>query len=303
MLLLSASSMTGTAHAETPLQKDTVERDALVDYYDSDFPWVDDTRPSECEDGGTSDRLACLRFYRDLASSAGGEVLELCCGTGRIAVPLARAGVQITGIDNSSGMLDGFRRHLQEENVATRARITLVQADIRELALEKRDFSLAIIPFSSLMLVDSLEGQRLAIQCVARHLAHGGLLALDLINPFVLPLGGTKSAEPLESRVNIRTGNEYVQYSQASRMDASGRQHVIGWYSERAMDGSLSERPFSLWWRPIFPWEIAGMLGEAGFTVISYHGDFGTEAYSVASRYLYVVAERTGGGSEQPTGT
>lgn len=294
--------MTGTAHAETPTDTapvETVEQDALVDYYDSDFPWIDDARTPDCDDGGTSDRLSCLRFYQDLATSAGGEVLELCCGTGRIAIPLARAGVCLTGVDISIGMLDGFRRHLEGEDAATRARIRLVQADIRDLALEKRDFPLAVIPFSSLMLLDSLEGQRRAIQAVVRHLAPGGLLALDLINPFVLPLGGTESAEALESRVNIRTGNEYTQYSQASRMDATGRQRVFGWYSERAADGSVSERPFSLWWRPIFPWEIAGMLGEAGFVVASYHGDYGTEPYSVASRYLYIVARCTGDASEQ----
>src|SRR5713226_6479144 len=49
-------------------------------------------------------------FWRRVASTAGGPVLELGCGTGRVSRPLARAGVDLVGVDRSAAMLDRARR-------------------------------------------------------------------------------------------------------------------------------------------------------------------------------------------------
>src|SRR5829696_4900455 len=70
-------------------------------------------------------------FWRNLAAHAGGSVLELVCGTGRISIPVSRAGVSVTGIDRSAEMLAHARVRLRRSRVATR--VKLVQGDIRHL--------------------------------------------------------------------------------------------------------------------------------------------------------------------------
>src|SRR3954471_10616301 len=70
-------------------------------------------------------------FWRNLAVHAGGPVLELGCGTGRIALPLARAGVHVVGIDRSEAML--ARARARVSRAAKAGRIDLVRGDIRFL--------------------------------------------------------------------------------------------------------------------------------------------------------------------------
>src|SRR5215212_10066516 len=70
-------------------------------------------------------------FWRQLALNAGGPVLELGCGTGRISLPLARAGVTVVGIDRSTEMLHRARQRLRRARLGDRVR--LIRADMRAL--------------------------------------------------------------------------------------------------------------------------------------------------------------------------
>src|SRR5437867_649860 len=76
---------------------------------------------------------ADVQFYVAEAArdGEGSAVLELGCGTGRVLVPLARAGHVVTGIDSSANMLDRCRTNLEKEPPAVRTRVSLHQADVR----------------------------------------------------------------------------------------------------------------------------------------------------------------------------
>jgi ubiquinone/menaquinone biosynthesis C-methylase UbiE len=87
-----------------------------------------------------------IDFYVEAAKSAGGPVLEVGCGTGRVLLPTARAGVEIVGLDLSPDMLGMCRQRLENEPEAVQSRVQLVQADMREFNLF-RTFRLATIPF------------------------------------------------------------------------------------------------------------------------------------------------------------
>jgi SAM-dependent methyltransferase len=75
---------------------------------------------------------ADVRFYVEAAQECGGPVLELGCGTGRILVPTARAGVEIAGLDASEGMLDACRRRLRAEPLEVQGRVSLHRGDMRD---------------------------------------------------------------------------------------------------------------------------------------------------------------------------
>jgi len=113
-------------------------------------------------------RLQDLEFYARLAAAAGGPVLELACGTGRITRPLAAIGYDVVGVDNDPEMLEW-----------TAPGVELVTADMRELDLG-RTFGLAIVAYNSLQLLADRDEVNTCIAVAARHLRSGGILAAEV---------------------------------------------------------------------------------------------------------------------------
>ena len=121
-------------------------------------------------------------FYLNLANEYGGSVLEFGCGTGRITLPLARQGVDVTGMDASHSMLEVLRAKLAKEPAGVRRRTRVVEGDFRTHYLGDQ-FSLVIIPFRPMQHMYTTEDQLAALQNAGRHLADGGILAFDVFNP------------------------------------------------------------------------------------------------------------------------
>ncbi len=151
-----------------------------------------------------------VAFYVDLAAAAGSPVLELGCGTGRVALPIARRGITITGLDSSGAMLSVLRGKLEAEPDEVRRRVELVQGDMRSERLG-REFSLVIIPFRPMQHMYSVEDQLGALTTAREHLADGGLFAFDVFFPML-------------SRVEGGIGEEYLD-SEWPAADGSGRVH------------------------------------------------------------------------------
>jgi SAM-dependent methyltransferase len=124
---------------------------------------------------------ADLPFY--LAETAGftGEALELMCGTGRVSLPLAEAGVRLTCVDASAGMLARLREKLGQHPTAARD-ITVIEADVRRLALN-RQFELILLPFHSFSELTETADQQAMLATVAGLLRDGGRFICPLHNP------------------------------------------------------------------------------------------------------------------------
>ena len=130
----------------------------------------------------SKDDLVDRDFYLDLADEYGGPILEFGCGTGRITLPLARQGVDVTGMDASHSMLEVLRAKLAKERESVRPRTRVVEGDFRTHYLGDQ-FSLVIIPFRPMQHMYTTEDQLAALQNAGRHLADGGILAFDVFNP------------------------------------------------------------------------------------------------------------------------
>ncbi len=111
-----------------------------------------------------------LSFYAALAELAGGPVLELACGTGRLTAPLEAMGFPTVGLDIDAGMLAQARR---------RGARRLVQADMRNFALAQR-FSVVAIPYNSLQLLVDDDDLVACLTGAAAHLRPEGALALEV---------------------------------------------------------------------------------------------------------------------------
>jgi SAM-dependent methyltransferase len=276
------------------MNRDVPDRDGSILYYDGDYPSLEIGEP-RAEEVARLARIGILgdvAFYREQAARTGGPVLEIGCGTGRLTIPLARMGLEVAAVDASPGMLEQLRAKLDAEPAEVRARVEVVQADAAALSLARRDFALAVLPFNVLMLIADFEAERRALAGVAAHLAPGGRLALDVMNPLTLPMEADNQPVPSEPRRNPRTGNPYVKNSRNSRLDADQRQRIYGWYDELLPDGERTICDFSFHWRMIFRWELELMLAGAGFAPRRVAGDFEDADWGVDSPRIVVTAER-----------
>jgi SAM-dependent methyltransferase len=121
-----------------------------------------------------------VRFWQRLALAHEGTALELGCGTGRIAVPVARAGVRLVGIDYSAPMLARAQKRLARAGLTDRAR--LVRGDIRNLPFRsRRQFGLVMAPYGILQSLTRDRDLRATLESVARVLRRGGLFGIDLV--------------------------------------------------------------------------------------------------------------------------
>ncbi|HET9938738.1 MAG TPA: class I SAM-dependent methyltransferase, partial [Gaiella sp.] len=121
-----------------------------------------------------------VEFYVDEAVASGGPVVELAVGTGRIAVPTARAGIPVIGVDESPGMIAVARERAEQEGVA--ALVDLRLGDLREPPVDER-VPLVTIPFRSLLhMPDEAEKLR-ALQGAASVLEPDGRLVFDVFAP------------------------------------------------------------------------------------------------------------------------
>src|SRR4051812_42265646 len=110
-----------------------------------------------------------VAFWRTLALQSGGPVLELGCGTGRISIPLARAGVSLVGIDRSEAMLARARQRVKRGRMAAHAR--LLRGDIRALPFRPATFPLVMAPYGvlqSLLRERDLAATLQAVACVLK---------------------------------------------------------------------------------------------------------------------------------------
>src|SRR6185503_16550943 len=122
------------------------------------------------------------QFYCDCARRFGGDVLELGVGTGRVAIALAEAGYNVTGLDLSPAMLERAGRKVAGAPPSIAQRLTFVQGDMNAFDLG-RTFPLILIPYRAFQHLLEPAAQRRALTCMRRHLAPGGHLVVDLFDP------------------------------------------------------------------------------------------------------------------------
>jgi len=125
-----------------------------------------------------------LDLYLALAARAGGPVLELAVGTGRLAIPLAEAGYEVTGVDLDAAMLERAEARLRAAGRSVERRVHLIEADLRGLHLpDAGSYRLAFLGLNSLLVLGDRQGQTAAVRTLAEHLAPGGVAVVDVWLP------------------------------------------------------------------------------------------------------------------------
>lgn len=235
-------------------------------------------------------------FWREMAAaSGGGPVLELGCGTGRVLLPLARAGVEITGLDFSTRMLERCRAKLAPEPAAVRDRARLVAADMTSFDLGG-DFAAVICPFGGFQQLRTVEQQLACLERCRAHLRPRGRLVLDLPNPDPAPaayagdvaLDGEAAAVLVDwgGGRRIRWWMTVVGYDRAQQWSEC---EVT--YEVIEADGATRRVTETISLRYIFRYELEHLLVRAGFRVVALYGDYDRSPFADGSPAMIAVAE------------
>jgi SAM-dependent methyltransferase len=217
--------------------------DAIAELYD---PWS----RSVTED---------VDFYVAEARKAGGPVVELGVGTGRIAVPTAERGVRVIGVDSSAGMLEVCRRRAEEAGVAELLELRL--GDLRRPPVQER-VRLVTAPFRSLLHLRTDEERLVALRAALKLLEPGGRLVFDVFAP------STEDVDETHGRWLQREPGIW------ERADWDLEQRVL----TLSVRGTGGETTMALAW--ISPIEWRALLEAAGFEVLACYGWFDMRPYA-----------------------
>ena len=236
---------------------------------------------------------ADIDFYSELAFRSGGPVLELGCGTGAVLLPIARAGVDVVGVDAASPMLDACRSKLVGEPEGVRRHVKLVRADMRRFDLD-RSFTLVIVPFGGFMHLLTLDDQVACLRAVVGHLTVGARLALDLPSrrPRCFDELGPTDWRPDDGQIALSDGRRIARFSRSVVRDEA--QQVFDFevaFEVVGRDGRPHREIERVPLRYTSPAEVEGLFEQAGFEIEAMYGGFDHEPFdALHSRDLIVIA-------------
>jgi SAM-dependent methyltransferase len=224
---------------------------------------------------------AVVDFYAERATRAAGPVLELGCGTGRILVPLAQRGLDVTGLDLSPAMLERARASAERAGV----RIPLVQGDMRTFEL-KQQFDLVFVGSNSLAHLSDLAALRAFFAAARDHLTPRGQLVFDVSNPDVRTLALLADDRRNHDPIHHSQWGE-LSVEERSSYDAAFQITHSLWYLRSAQRGSA--QTFALHLRNFFPCELVLLLESCGYDLLERLGDFNGAPFAAESPHQICV--------------
>lgn len=214
-----------------------------------------------------------LNFYRRQVARYGEPVLELACGSGRLTIPLAREGIDITGLDISEEMLQLAKSKASKSGLSIR----FIRGDIRSFDLGEK-FKFIVIPAQSLSHLHTREEIEDCFSCVRRHLADEGRFLIELFNSSIGMLARESGRRYPVGQYNDPKGDSPVFVTEEVRYDAASQVDHIQWFFRN--EGSNKETVLSFEMRQFFPREIDALLWYNDFLIEHKYGSYDQTEFS-----------------------
>lgn len=225
-----------------------------------------------------------LEFYKKWCKKTGGRCLEICCGTGRLTIPLALDGIDITGIDYTESMIEKAREKASANGIS----IGLFNQDMRWFDLAKLSpgkFSLIFIPFNSLQCIYELEDVEEIFRRVKAHLINDGLFIIDIFNPSI-KIMVERSKGWNECYDFIMSDGRHVTIEEHCEYDDAGGVNRVTW--KHNIDGMEVIKKLDM--RCFWPREMDAIIKYNGFDIVHKFGNFDeSEFKSGAPKQIYVL--------------
>jgi ubiquinone/menaquinone biosynthesis C-methylase UbiE len=223
-------------------------------------------------------------------------VLELGAGTGRVAIPIAEAGIRISAVDLNAGMLDKLRQKVEALPADVRERISVHRGDMRSFTLSEQ-YALVIIPFRAFLHNVTREDQLATLRRAHAHLRPGGELALNVFHP---------SLEYMAAHTGVYAGvwrwratrklddGGFVVDSDATRYNTVKQQLESMMRTEEfAPDGSLRRTyMMHLELAYLYPSDMTSLLSDSGFELTRISGDFSGRPFERDGDELVIEARK-----------
>ena len=243
-----------------------------------------------------------VAFWQRVALRADGPVVELGCGTGRVTIPLARAGVEIVGVDRSAPMLEQARKRIRAAAGPKRRahgrgagaggpkgppHVRLVRADIRALPFGDGSFPAVIAPYGILQSLIRPRDLTATLASVARVVAPGGTFGIDLV-PDV------PKWREYSNRVQLRgkAGRAQLTLVESVRQDPKRRLTTFQQTFVERRGQRIEEHQFELTFRTLSVEEMTRQLERAGFTVDAVLGDYRGRPWDERADVWIIMARR-----------
>lgn len=226
-------------------------------------------------------------FYLARMADAGGPVLEIGSGTGRLLREALRRGIDAWGIDVSPAMLERCRAQLPEDR---RERVSV--ADAVSMRLGRR-FALVVAPFRVLSHVPSTEDQLRLLDAVHEHLVPGGAFVFDLYVPNLkLLLEGL--SETCDFDGEWAPGRRLRRFTSSAPADLSRQTNRVRMRFEWDEEDGGRRGTWEFEMRFYFRFEVEHLVARSRLRLEALHGDFVGGPLTAASRELVVVCRRAG---------
>jgi SAM-dependent methyltransferase len=238
-----------------------------------------------------------IPFYVEEAKRAEPPVLELACGTGRVLIPVAEAGVRAFGLDTSPAMVEVCRGKVAVLPDAVRERVTVVEADMRDFSFDER-FGLIYCPFRAFLHLRTTADQIAALTNIRAHLIDGGRFAINFFNPDVEYIAraagwGKGMAKIGQEFVHPESGNRVIQWYTFGHDPVEQLIDIYFIDDEVNDEGELIKRtykPLGLRW--IYRFEFEHLLARCGFEVEALYGGFDREPFTSARQEQVWIAQK-----------
>jgi SAM-dependent methyltransferase len=209
-------------------------------------------------------------YWLDFARGAGGPVLELACGTGRLLLPILKAGIDIDGIDSSPAMIARLKERAAAAGLAVRAEL----ADMRRYSMGRR-YARIFCGFNGFAHCETIDDQIAALRRSLEHLEPGGALVVHMSYPGPAYWSETEGKAVLEHEALLPGGGKLQMWDNRKKDVVGQRQdsEVEIWELD------ASERPaavhkFSTRQRWVYRFELELLFRAAGFARWEFFGGF-----------------------------
>ena len=249
--------------------------------------WDDYARFYDWENAQTMGRRD-VKFWQRLAAKAAGPVLELGCGTGRVAIPVAKAGARVVGLDRSASMLARARDRVRRAKLD--GSLQLVRGDVRFLPFPAATFGLVAAPYGILQSLLDDATLDTALAAAYRVLRKNGTLGIDLVSDLA---SWSEYGRRPKLRGRVGRGQTHITLIESVRQDrARGLTLFDQEFVERRGSSSRSHS-FSLAFRTVSVEDMTSRLERHGFRVSAVLGDYQGGPWDPRADVWLILATRT----------
>ena len=254
----------------------------MTDPYTADAGFYDAIHAGFREDIG---------LWLSFAGRTDRPVLEVGCGTGRIALELAKAGHIVVGIDPSRAMLDRARQKADDDAVD----VELIEGSLTDLALEAGHYGFILVPQDVFLYCENGEEQLAWLRAIAGALQFNGTLAIDLPGP-ALWLDPSANGQPVLVFAGETDGGEAFDAWHVHEDDLAAQTRWLRVTYEQVDDeGLVRRRQSEHQLRYVYRFEIEYLLAMAGLVLADVYGDYDLGSLTNDSDRMIVIARRMQG--------